>query len=314
MALKWPSKILLAKIESTYGVDPTPTGGANAILATSVVLSPMEGSDVNRDLETPYLGASGTIPTGLHSKITFKVELQGSGAAGTAPSWGPLARACALAETISAATSVTYNPITDSHESVAIYLWIDTMQFVLLGSRGTCQLKVSAQDIPYLEFEFTGLFAQPTEQTRVTPTLTGFQKPSVASKANTPTFTIDSTPLVMRSFGLNFGNVVENRFLIGSEIGSESVLITDKTEMIETTVEAVALSVFNPYALAADQSAIEVELIHGTAAGKIITINAPTAQIQRPKGLENSQNIVEWPLSFVPLSAAGNDQWTMVLT
>lgn len=310
MALKWKSKILLAKIESAYGQDPTPTGVANAVLATDVVLSPMEGSDVSRDLETPYLGPQSTIPAELHSKITFKVELQGSGAAGTAPAWGALARACALAETIVASTSVTYNPITDSHESVAIYLWVDTTQYVLPGSRGTCQVKITAQGIPYLEFEFTGLFTQPSEQARVTPTLTAFQKPNVASKANTPTFTINAINFVMRSFTLNLGNVVENRFLIGAE----SVVITDKADMIETTVEAMVLGTFNPFALAAAQTPVEVKLIHGTAAGKIITINAPSAQIQRTKGLENSQNIVEWPLSLVPLPTSGNDQWTLKLT
>lgn len=310
MALKWKSKIMLAKIESSYGVDSTPTGSANAILAKDVSLQPMEGNDVSRDLDTPWLGPQGTIPAELHMKISFKVELQASGTAGTAPAWGPLLRACAVAETISASTSVTYNPITDSHESVAIHLWVDTTRYVLLGSRGNCKVAMTAQGIPYLEFTFTGLFAQPSQETRPTPTLTGFQKPLVATKVNTPTYTIDGTDFVMRSFSLDLGNKVENRFLVGSE----SILITDKADMIETTVEAVALSSFNPFSLAAAQTPVEVELIHGTAAGKIITINAPTAQIQRPRGLENAQDIVEWPLSLVPLPDTGNDQWTMVLT
>jgi hypothetical protein len=75
MPVKWRSKILLAELESSYGVDPVPTGAANGILAVDITLTPMEGSDVSRDLETVHLGAQETIPTKLHSKLSFKVEL-----------------------------------------------------------------------------------------------------------------------------------------------------------------------------------------------------------------------------------------------
>lgn len=310
MPIKWKDKILLAKIEGTYGVDPTPSGTANAILAKDVTLTPMEGDDVDRELDTPYLGGQGTIPAGLHAKLSYKVELAPSGAAGTAPAWGPLLRACAIAETISAGTSVTYNPVSDNHESVTQYLWVGGTQYVLPGCRGIAKFAITAQGIPYIEFEFTGLFKQPSEVARVTPTLTGFKKPLVATKVNTPTFTLNGTAFVMRSLKMDLGNKVENRFLIGSE----SILITDKSEMIETTVVAVPLTSFNPFALAAAQTAIPVNLVHGTVAGAIATLNAPTAQMQRPSGLENSQDIKEWPLRLKPLPATGNDQWTLVLS
>ena len=58
MALKWKTKIILAKTEVTYGVDPTPTGAANAVLCTDVSLNPMDGQDISRALELPYRGAA----------------------------------------------------------------------------------------------------------------------------------------------------------------------------------------------------------------------------------------------------------------
>ncbi len=292
------------------GTDPSPTGSANAVLATDVQLTPMEGNDVSRDLETPYLGAQATIPTELHSKLSFKVEMAPSGTAGTAPAWGPLLRACAVAETIVASTSVTYNPVSDSHESLTFHLWIGDTRYVLLGARGNCTIRIGAQGIPYLEFEFTGLFSTPSEATRPTPSFSGFKKPLVATTTNTPTFTLGGTSFVMRSASLDLGNQVENRFLIGSE----SVLITDKAEVFETTVEAVPLTTFDPFTLAADQSSVAVSVVHGTAAGAISTLSIPTAQMQRPQGLENAQDIKEWPLRLVPLPSSGNDQWTLVLT
>lgn len=309
MALKWKNKILLAKLEASYGVDPVPTA-AEGILATGVTLTPMEGNDLGRDLDLPYFGAQPTIPVELHAKLAFKVELAGSGTAGTAPAWGPLLRACAMAETVDPGVSVVYNPITDAPESVAIYLWIDGTRYVLLGARGTCKLMIGAQQIPYLEFEFTGLFSIPTEAARVIPTLTGFKKPLAGTKANTPTFTLDGTSCVLRSFMLDLANQIEPRFLIGTE----GILITDKLEAIEATIEALPLTTFDPYTLAAGQTTLAIALVHGTAAGNIAAIDVPAAQMQRPQGLSNAQNIVEWALRMVPQPVAGNDQFTLTLT
>lgn len=312
MPLKWKSKVLLAKIETAYGTDPTPTGALNAILATEVRLTPMEGQDVSRNLELPYLGAQPSIPTELHARLAFRVELTPSGTPGTPPAWGVLMRGCAIAEVITPTTSVAYNPVTDAHEALTLYLWISNTQYRLVGARGTCTLRVTAQGIPYLEFEFTGLFRKPTEVPQVSPTLTSqlANKPKVGTTANTPVFTYNAVPLVMRSFALNFGNAVETRFLIGSE----SVLITDKAETIETTVEAVPLTTLDPFTLAESQTAAALALTHGTAAGFIAALTVPAAQMQRPQSLENQQNIKEWPLRMVPLPVTGNDQWVLTLT
>ncbi|MEL6587602.1 MAG: hypothetical protein AAFQ50_13230 [Pseudomonadota bacterium] len=165
MTQRWKNKIILAAVEATYGVDPAPAA-ANGILAVDVALSPMEGTERDRNLDTPYLGGTGMLPAELHQRLTFKVELVGSGTAGTVPGWGVLMRGCACAETIVADTSVTYNPISDNHESLTFYVWIDGTQYVLGGSRGTCTIGWTAQNIPYLEFTFTALYRRPAEVAR----------------------------------------------------------------------------------------------------------------------------------------------------
>lgn len=306
----WKKKLLLAKIESSEGVDPTPTGSANAILATDIRLSPMEGDDVSRELERPYLGAQAMIPVGLRCRLQFKVELVGSGTAGTAPAWGPLLRACGVAETIVADTSVTYNPITDAMESITIYIWHGLTKQIIKGCRGNVTMRVTAQGIPYLEFDIMGLYAAPAEAAQLTPTYTGFKKPVIATKANTPTFTINSVALVLREFSLALNNQVEPRLLVGSE----RIIVPDRSELISARVEAQPISSFDPFSLASAQTSIGVSLVHGTAAGYIATIAAPTCQMKRPSGFENSQNVLEWPLEVVPLPSSGNDQWSLALT
>jgi hypothetical protein len=309
MALRWKSKILLAKLEESYGVDPAPAG-ANAVVATDIQLQPMEGDDVSRNLEYPWLGAQASIPTALRSVLTFSTEFVPSGTAGVAPAWGPLLCACGAAETIVEDTSVTYEPVSSAMESIAIYFWIDNLKHVLLGARGTAVLTVNAQGIPVIRWTFTGRWVQPTNASATAPDLSDWKPPLIATTVHTPTFTINAVPLVMRSFSLTFGNQVEPHLLVGLE----EIIISDRAEEIATQVEAVALSSLNPFALANDQTQVAVELVHGTAAGLIATISAPTCQMKRLSGYENQQNVLEWPLRLAPLPSTGNDQWSIALT
>ena len=306
----WNKKVQLVKTEVTYGVDSVPTGAANAILAQQMTLSPMEGQDVSRELDRPNFGADATIPADLHSKITFRVELAPSGTAGTAPAWGPLIRACGCAQTIVPTTSVTYNPITDNPESVTIHFHYDGIRHVLRGARGTFRMMVEASGIPYLEFEFWGLFAPATDVANPAAVLSAFRDPLVANTTNTPVFTIDGVAMTLRSLNFNAASAVEPRFLIGSE----GILITGRGETLEARVEARAMAIFNPYTRARDALRMPIVLQHGVTAGNRATLNVPLAQIQRPAGIEQQQNIAEWPLSFVPQQNAGNDQWTLALT
>lgn len=310
-ARRWPLKTFLLRRETTYGVDAVPTGALDAVLATDVSLQPMEGTDVARDLDLPFLGGQGTIPNELHSRFSFKVELAPSGTPGTAPAWASILQCCGCAQVITPGVSTVYNPVTDNHSSATIHLTIDGILFRALGARGTAKITVNAQAIPYLEFSFTGLFQQPADQAAPAATLTAFRRPRVASHANTPVFTINAVPMVMRSFELDLGNRVEPRFLVGAE----EILITQREDMVKAQVEARLLSVFNPFALAAAQTTVAVNLVHGIGAGNIVTLAIPAAQMQRPQGVENAQDIMEWPLSLMPLpTGAGNNQWTLTLT
>ena len=93
MPLLTRKRLIVAKIESTYGTDPTPTG-ANAILVRNLEITPLEAETVNRDLVRPYLGASDQLLAQTRVSMTFEVEMAGSGTAGTAPAYGPLLKAC----------------------------------------------------------------------------------------------------------------------------------------------------------------------------------------------------------------------------
>jgi hypothetical protein len=308
--IKWQSKIILAKMETVYGTDSVPTGAANAMLMKDVEFRPMEGEDVSRALERPSLGAQEEFPVALRAMLTGSVELVGSGTAGTAPAWGPLMRACGIAETVSVGVDVEYTPISDGHESCSLYFHIGPTRHIMLGTRGNVEFTVNAQGIPVAKFSLTGLFVTPSDQARPTPDLSLFELPQVATDANTPVFTVGGTSFVLRELGFNIGNDVQPRLLIGRE----SIEIVDRAESLSATVEAVPLATYNPYAIAAARTRQAVVLTHGTAAGGITTFSWPTCAQKRLSGFQQNQNIVEWPLVLTPLQTDGDDQWAITLT
>lgn len=310
MAIFWRDKIMAIDIETTYGTDASPDG-ADAVLAKQVTLSPMEGNDLDRELELPYFGSQGTIPVELHAKLAFEVELAPSGTAGTAPAWGKLLRACGCAETVVANTSVTYNPITNDPEACTVHFFNGGTRYVLRGARGTASFDLTANQIPKIMFEFTGLFTLPSEQTRAIPSFSAWQRPQEVGPTFTALTFASRTDLTLRKFMLDMANQIEPRFLVGPE----EILITDKDEQIECTIQAVPLTTYDPYAAALNQTEVAISLRHGVGAGKIATLATTRAQMQRPQGLETPQNVTEWPLRLKPIpSSTGNDQWTLTLT
>ena len=98
MALLTRKRLILAKIETTYGTDSSP-GGTDAILVRSLEITPLQSDTVSRDLVRPYMGASEQLLANSRVQCTFSVEMAGSGTAGTAPRFGNVLKACGLAET-----------------------------------------------------------------------------------------------------------------------------------------------------------------------------------------------------------------------
>jgi hypothetical protein len=308
LPLCWKSKLLLVGIETTYGVDPTP---ASMVLAKNITINPMEGEDVDRDIERPFFGAQETFPANLRSTIEFDVELVGSGTVGMAPGFGPLLRAVGFDETVTADTSVVYTRISAAIESAAFYVHIAGNKQPFLGARGDATINLTAQQVPTIHFKMTGLWSAPVAAAVPAFDSSAYMPPQVATKTNTPTFTLDGVALVMRSFALALNNQVEPKLLVNRD----AIFIVDMNEKITTQVEAVPLATFNPFTRAQTRTPFALALQHDSRAGYKVAIAAPKCQLMRPASYANQQNVVEWPLELRPLPTdAGNDQLTITFT
>lgn len=313
MPLKTRKQIILAKTEVTYGTDPTPTGAANAILAGNVSLTPFEADQVTRNNAQPYLGARPRLHVGKRVRLQFEVELAGSGAAGTAPAFAPLLLACGMDETIVASTSVTYGPISAAEPSVTIWFYQDGQRHKLLGARGTWSLRLAANDYPRLVFDYLGIYDAPAASADPTPDYSAFVAPLEANTTNTPTFSLHSYSAgVLHSLELAYGAALNHRDLVGDT----SVEITDREVTGGMVMDAPALGTKDFFAIAAADTLGEFQLVHGTSAGNICTINDAGANVQvmNPRyGDANGNVTLEADLLFLP-SSTGNDEIELVFT
>lgn len=301
-------KAILAKLETVYGTDPTPTGAANAMLAVNASFEPSVGEEVSRELVNSYMGHQGVFLTGTYARLSFEIEMAGAGAAGTAPAYGPLLKACGLAEVIAAGVDVQYSPISGAFDAVTLYFNWDGVNHIMLGSRGNVSCDLSAQRVPRFKFDFVGLLGTIADVTMPVQTLTAFKKPLPVSKANTTISLHGQSALGFENFKFDAGVKVEPRILINKE----TIEITDREATGEVTIEAASLSTINWFNIAHAHTDGVLAFQHGTVAGNIVMIGANTVQLGRPKYGEN-QNIVNNVLALMLKANAGNDDFKITV-
>ena len=305
---------ILAKTESTYGTDSTPTGSSDAIQVSALEINPAESEILSRDLIRSYLGNSPQLIANTRVSVTFTVEYSGSGAAGTAPKYGPLLEACGFGETIVASTSVTYAPISTSFESVTIYVDNDGIRHKVTGARGSFTLSLNANQIPVYNFTMTGQYVAPTDTASPTLTFSNQADPEIFNDTNTTAFTLFSeTTLALQSAEIDLGNEVVYRELVNS---SKEVLIVDRAATANFVVECPTLAVADFFALAVAGTSGNLSIVHGATAGNIITLTSPATGLSlgNPTYSED-QGIVmlNLPTTMVP-SSSGNDEITLAYT
>ena len=305
--------VILAKIESAYGSDPTPTGAANALQVSNVSITPLNAQNVDRELVRGYFGASEQLVGSAYVEVAFDVEIQSSGTAGTAPAFGPLLRACGLAETVTAATRVEYNPITDDMESVTIYYYSDGALHKLLGARGSFDMAMGVSERPVFSFRFLALNGGVTAATNATPTLTAWKTPAVITDTNTLDVTFGGsyatgavtggTAYTSRGLSISSGNDVQFVPLVGAE----TVEIVGRTMVGKVSLDLTAAAEVTFMSTVLANTTQTVSMQHGLSAGYISLVYAPAVQLINPtKEDVSGLMLCGYDMRLVP--SAGNDE------
>lgn len=299
---------LLLKMESSYGVDATPSGAANAILASDVTISTnwnnIERKGIYSDFVTPE-----HLPGPRHIALAFTLELASAGNAGVAPVWGNALQACGWGEHTINNTCVYYTP--DSISSLAsatIYYYDSGLLHKVTGFRGHAQLKLDVGAIPTLRIEGLGLDSAVSEAVNPEVTLTAWHKPTVIkntqaalgfnnSTFNTSTGNFSLGPSYNASnLQIDLGEKVEFIPLLNDS----RVVITDRIVTGSCKLNLTAEDEKSFYDNAAVCGVKSLGFQIGTTAGDIIQIYAPQVQLLSPKKSElNGVRLIEYDLRML---------------
>lgn len=296
---------LLSKMESSYAVDPTPTGGANATIAKNVTIEPMLGTDIDRNLLLPYMGNQGIILTGNYTRIAYDIEIAGAGAAGDVPLYGPHLRMCGLDETVNEDVDVQYSPISGAFESGTHHYFLDGVRHILLGARGKLSCSLKALDLGHFRFEMTGLHGTITDQAMPTVDLDDWVEP-LAIGDGISSLSLHGVTQPVKQLDLDWGQVIETRF----RINQQKIAHVDRESTGTIVLEAASMATKNWFTVAKTRPRVldDLTFVHGTTPGNIVQIVGAQTQIGRPSHAED-QKLLDYslPLFFLP-SSAGNDE------
>ena len=310
MAL-WRNRLALVKAESTYGTNPTPAA-TDALLFTELDVSPLEMELLERETIQSYFGGRESVVGQRSVPISATVEMAGSGTAGTAPRYGPLLTSCGLGETIVAATSVTYAPVSTAFDGYTMQFFVDNgSEQAITGIRGSFDISMSVNVIPTIAFSQMGIFAAPTALSRPSETYSAQATPLAVNADNTATVSVHGFSACMTEFSLSLGTEMVFEQKAGC---TKQVRLTDRVTTGSITIELPAFATKDFLSIASAQTQGNINWVHGSTAGNIITFNADQAAFDSPTYVESdSVTHITLPFRCLP-SSAGNDDFTLAFT
>lgn len=309
--------LVLFKVETTSGTDAAPTGGADAVLVTDLSINPLDATNVDRDFIRPYFGGSEQLVATANIKCSFTVELAGSGTAATAPQWGDMLLACAMAESLlTVPNRVEYSPITTSLKTGTLYWYDDGVLHKAFGAMGNAKLMAKVGDRPKIAFDFVGVDGG-ISAASTTGTFTAWKTPPTMTKANVVDVTLGPTYATGALSGgtaypstgleLDFGNAVQ----FVPTLTYESVDITDRSITGSVQFDLTAAQEVTFMATVKANTTQSLGLTIGTAAGNKVILYAPKVQLINPTKQEvQGRRFIGYQMRLVP--SAGNDEILIV--
>ena len=316
--------LILAKKETSYGVDPVPTTALNAILTdlpeVDIVMKKMDRLNVKA-----FLGNRPSINLGEALKITFSTEIKGSGDTTPDASLNPgpftvtdvAATVLTFSEAVedegpvtktATALKVLYTPqdLLDG-PSITIYFYQHDILHVMTGCRGTWSIDGTAGEYGKIKWEFTGLYAGPTDATAPTDsTFNATLPPPLKSGA----FLLGAYAGTIGTFKMVYGNEIAKRPDANAATGFLAQFIKDRKVTAEIDPEAPALSTFDPVTLLTAGTEQTMGITFGTSAGNRMKLHCPKVVLDSAKYADR-EGILTYSLPLLVCPSAGADDVTL---
>ena len=303
-------EVILAKIESTYNTDPTPTNSADAILCESFEWANEGLRMIDRPAPKNTLGSYAPVYGGTLKGLTIAVEYRGSGTAGAVNDMSPLLRACGLGETINVGTSVIYAPVSTGFESCTIYRYNDGKLQKYTGCVGNLQCNFTTGGFFLFTFNMVGHFVSETDAAIVVPTYDA----AVPAVVISGSFTANAYAAVIAALQFDLGNVIAMPPDFNGTDGYGTIQITDRkvTGSFDPQDVLVATHDFMSEFTAGTSMVLATGTI-GPAAGNKIGVGMPAFKYA-DLGPGDRDGVATLSNSFAAEESSGDDEVTFTFT
>lgn len=268
--------LILAKVESSFGVDPTPAAANDAFLVADVNYT-LDVQQNERNIYTSSLSKEPTVPGRKIANLTFSHELKGSGVAGTAPKIGVLLRGCGFAETdLGSSDGFEYDPVSGSFTSLTFYIYMDGVLHKMTGSRGSVSFQGEAGGYGQANFTFQGNYVAPTD--------VAFPASPVFEATLPPIIELAAMALhgygsfCAQSFNIDIANTLAPNICMNAAEGFNGIDITDRVVTGGVNPESVLVATFDAFGRFKDGTEGAFTITIGTADDNKCVITAPKTQ------------------------------------
>ena len=303
------NQVLLAKVETTRGVDAVPTATNNAIKC-AVINPTVDGQQLDNPVVKNSISAEPKKFVNKEMSFSIQTPLKGSGTAGTAPEISPLLQSCAMSETVDSGVSVAYSPVNSdaSMKSCTIYLYKDGVCYKAVGCMGNFSVSNSAGEYPMITFNMRGKFVSVADA--VNPSSPVYQS-TEPIEVKAYGFKFGSwEDAVCRNFDFETGNTITSRRNINAADGIESSGITARDPLWSANIEAVLEATNGFWSDFINRSTVALEFSHGTVAGNIVEFSAPAVNYDAPTP-SSEDGINMYGLGGQMLEDEGEDNFTL---
>jgi len=319
--------VIQVQKEVTYGVDPGTWLATHAMLVSNVQCNPLVSQNVPRDLLRNYFGASEHLVGSVYKTISFDVEFQHSGTAGTAAAWDVLLQMCNCAAGAVLATPArvehSLNAASDQASGTIRY-FDDGALHLLLGAKGDVTFEFPVGGRPIFKFSFTGLDGDDTAVATPATDYTAFKSPLLFSDVNTGALTLGctyatgalsaGTEYVSGGLTFNLGNKVEFIDLLGTaSTPGQRVEITGRESTGKLSLELTAANVATFMDTVRANTTQSLGIVHGVTAGFKLLMFLPKIQLLNPAlGEVSGRRMNDFDFRALTSSTSGLDEFKLV--
>jgi hypothetical protein len=264
-------RVLAAKIETTSGTAESLTASDAAFNAYDVVFQ-NETEMEEREGQGGF-GRIASVPGGYKGRATFKTDCPWDGTA-TEPSWADtFLPACGVVKATNTFTPRTEAPGANV-KTLTLGCYYDGSLKMLSGCAGTGKLVCPTGKAAYWEWDFQGVWIEPSDASILSPTY----PTALPMRYANSTTTFNSVALCLSNITFDIGNTV-TMIECASGNGFARAMVTDRRPTVTGDPESKLMATQNRHALMlAMTEGILTWDLDGPTNGKM-TVSAPKAQL-----------------------------------